>query len=213
MSMDGLVWLITSTDMPSTTRHFVVPMKVIREIPSFQLQLDEQLANPEDPYEPPTIHDDVCREEGIVRKALRFLEHRDIDPLSMIPSATSCLSTLHDLVQLYNFSLELSIKRLETGIVEHINEFEQLSLDVFLQFARRYYEKEGDEARGTSLGALIKKKLARFLQQWIDVKGMVEVSNEGGVLGKQLSEVLLLERAALLASRAALLKERVERQK
>jgi hypothetical protein len=113
--------------------------------------------------------------------------------------SSTCKDNLDDLVRLYNFSTALSIKRLETGILHHIDAFEDPPLAIFLAFARSYYKKYGADAQDTGLGELIKKKLAAFLQHMIDTKTKEEIKNEGGILGQQLIEVLLEERSSRTA--------------
>jgi hypothetical protein len=94
------------------------------------------------------------------------------------------------------FSTALSIKRLEIAVLNHIETFEGLTLAIFLAFARNYYKTNGAASQNTSLGDLIKRKLAAFLQCMVDLKTVDEIKNEDGVLGRQLIEVLLEERAA-----------------
>lgn len=98
---------------------------------------------------------------------------------------------LLDLVGLYNFGTMLCIEKLETGIRDHIDSFRELTIPLFLAFALQYYEKGEEELLQTSLGRLIKKKLAGFLPQMIKHETVNEIKVKRGLLGQQLFEVLL----------------------
>lgn len=182
----------TANANPSTSRYYI-PQDIIRYIPSYKSQLEEQLACPKGDEEP-VICDKTAREAQVVAKAVRFLSSGYLYPLEA--SSSTINDSLNDLVKLYNFSNSLSIKRLEVGILDHIKNFRGLSLAIFLIFARSYYDAHGKEAQDTSLGHLIKQKLAEFLPRMVELKTVDEIKREGGILGQQLIEVLLDERAA-----------------
>jgi hypothetical protein len=173
-----------------------IPQDVFRCIPSYKGQLDQQKAALKGDAQP-TIRDQTARDPEVVSKAIRFLVSGYLFPFDA--RSSTCKETLEDFVKLYQFSTALSIKRLETAVLNHIDTFEGLTLAIFLAFARGYYRANGAEAQNTSLGDLIKRKLAEFLQHMVDLKTVDEIKNEDGVLGRQLIEVLLEERAPGMA--------------
>ena len=192
-------WLeITEASKPTynytaRTVRLYVPQGVLRYVPSYEGQLNQQKATLKGDTQP-TIRDPTPRNPEVVSKAIRFLVSGYLFPLDA--SSNTCKDTLEDLIKLYQFSTTLSIKRLEMAVFNHIDTFDGLTLAVFLAFARSYYSTNGAQAQNTSLGELIKKKLAAFLQCMVDLKSVDEIKNEDGVLGRQLIEVLLEERAA-----------------
>lgn len=195
--MQRWVWLnITTTthtyNLSTRVQQYYVPEDIVQYIPSYKSQLDQQLASIKGDDEP-VIQDQTVRDPNVVGKALRFLASGYLCPLDA--TSITCKDSLDNLVKLYKFSIALSIKHLETAILRHIDTFEELSLAIFLAFARNYYNANGAEAQNTSLGYLIKKKLAAFLQHMVDLKTVDVIKNENGILGRQLIEVLLEERA------------------
>jgi hypothetical protein len=198
MDMYHWVWLeivvldtVKPSDMAPAIKSIYVPADVVSHIPNYKRQLAEQLDCIEGEEEP-AIRDKVARDPDIVAKAIRFLSSGYLSPLDA--ASSTCITNLHNLVMLYKLSRVLSIKRLETAVLIHIDSFEELTLAVFLSFARSYYSASGVDAQHTSLGDLIKKKLAAFMQPWVDTKTISEITEEGGVLGQQLIEVLLEDR-------------------
>jgi hypothetical protein len=105
--------------------------------------------------------------------------------------------TWDSLVGLYNFSRLLSIKTLEVAMLTKFCDLiDALSPTVFLTFARRYYNETGRYPKESStLGCLIKVKLAEFLPRLQQTMTIKEISSQGGILGTQLIEVLLEDRA------------------
>ena len=170
-----------------------VPQGVLRSVPSYKGQLDQQKATLKGDIQP-IIRDPTPRDPEVVSKTIRFLVSGYLFPLDA--SSSTCKDTLEDFIKLYKLSTTLSIKLLETAVLNHIDTFDGLTLAIFLAFARSYYRTNGAEAQNTSLGELIKKKLAAFSQCMVDLKTVDEIKNEDGVLGRQLIEVLLEERAA-----------------
>jgi hypothetical protein len=138
------------------------------------------------------VRDEVPRNPQVVCKTIRFLASGYLTPLEEVDREGK--GTWDDLVELYNFSKALSIKTLEVAM---LSEFSKLldSLDpaVFLAFARRYY-KRNDKDQNKSLERLIKVKLADFLPRLQQTMSVKAISTEGGVLGRQLIEVLLEDR-------------------
>jgi hypothetical protein len=157
----------------TSTRQYYVPEDVVRQIYNYKNRLEVELTGTKHDDEP-VVRDHAVHDPKVFGKALRFLASSYLCPLDA--TSGSCKDTLGDLVKLYKLSIALSIKRLEKAILLHIDAFEELTLDVFLAFACGYYKAYGAEAQDTSLGDLIK--------------------NEDGILGRQLIEVLLEERAA-----------------
>lgn len=109
-------------------------------------------------------------------------------------SGSTCKKALLNLINLYAFSLEMSAKKLKMAVIKHIDDYKDLTLPVFLDFARDFYGKyDTDEAdhngEKDGLALLIKKKLAKFLPQIIEFK-MVQEIQQDGKLGRQLVDVL-----------------------
>jgi hypothetical protein len=193
IDMQRWVWLhVRVIDPTKITQQYYVPEYVVRHIPTYKRQLDEQLASIKGDKEP-VICDLVARDTELIGKTIRYLASGYLYPLNA--GSSTCKADLDDLVTLYQFSTALSIKRLETAVLHHIDTFEELPLAIFLAFARSYYKMYGADAQDTSLSELIKRKLAAFLQHMIDTKTKEEIKNEGGILGQQLIEVLLEERS------------------
>jgi hypothetical protein len=187
---------------------YYVPEVVIDHIPAFKDQLLEQPA-PVNAWEEHTVRDNIAvvRSLETVTAAIRFLVNGILAPLDT--ASATCGQTLDSLVELYKFSTDLSIKRLEVAVLDHINalNFEALPHQKFLGFARSYYSVNGVESQHTSMGRLIKKKLSSLLPYLQKSMTIEEMSSEGGILGKQLVTVLLEDRlkgqqmAALLNDR------------
>ena len=168
-----------------------VPQDVLHHITSYKGQLDQENAILKGDAQP-VIHDKTPRDPEVLSKAIRFLVSGYLFPLDA--SSSTCEDALHDFIKLCQLSIDLSIQRLETAVLRHIDTFEGLTLAIFLAFARGYYGTKRAE-QNSSLGQLIKKKLAEFLQCMVDLKTVDEIKNENGVLSRQLIEVLLEERA------------------
>jgi len=192
-------WLeITEAYNPQINRaartvRLYVPQSILHYIPTYKSQSDQQKATLKGDTQP-TIRDPTPRDPKVVSKAIRCLVSGYLYLLDA--SSNTYKNTLEDFIQLYQFSAALSIKRLEAEVLNRIDTFEGLTLAIFLAFARGYYSANGAEAQNTSLGDLIRKKLAEFLQRMVDLKTVDEIKNEDRVLGRQLIEVLLEERAA-----------------
>jgi hypothetical protein len=187
------------SDLAPKNRGICVPANALRHIPIYKCQLDEQLETMKGDEEQ-AIYDQTARDPRLIAKTVRFLSSGYLYPLHA-SSSTCEEDNLENLVDLYKFSTALSIKRMEVAILHHIDTFEDFQLAVFLAFARSYYDANGAESQYTSLGQLIKKKLAEFLQPWVNTKTVDEITNEGGILGRQLIEVLLEERSSRDAQR------------
>jgi hypothetical protein len=186
------------SDLAPESRGIYVPADAVRHIPIYKCQLDGQLETLKGDEEP-AIYDQTARDPRLIAKTVRFLSSGYLYLLSA--SSSTCMDNLDNLVDLYKFSTALSIKRLEVAILHHIDTFEDFPLAVFLQFARSYYDANGAESQYTSLGELTKKKLAAFLQPWVNTKTVDEITNEGGILGRQLIEELLEERSSMETQR------------
>ena len=181
------------TGLSGRTVRLYVPQDVFQDIPKYKSQLSQQKATLKGDTQP-TIRDPTPCDPEVVSKTIRFLVSGYLYPLDA--KSSTCKNTLEDFINLYQFSTALSIKSLETAVLNHIDTFEGFTLAIFLAFARSYYRMNGVGAQNTSLGKPIKKKLAAFLQCMVDLKTIDEIKNEDGVLGRQLIEVLPEERAA-----------------
>lgn len=179
------VWLSVKAPDSNKSHEYYVPESVIRCIPLYKQQLDEKLATAQDKFDI-LISDTVDRPRKCVTQTIRYLTTGYLRPLD-IPYTVR--SDLLELVYLYRFSKLLSIKRLESGILAHIDGFKNISIPIFLAGARFHYGIGGD--RESSLGQLIKKRLAELLPQMIELRTVDEIKTEGGILAQQLMEVLL----------------------
>lgn len=183
--MERWVWLeidVTSDKRPfHTVRRYYVPEHIIGKIPSWKAQLDRRLTAIEGDEEP-TIHDEKVRKLDPINRAIRFLVSGYITPPNAA-SATTCKATLKSLVHLYNLSIDLSIEDLELAIIGRIDDLEDedFPLDVFLDFARAYYDSSGESAQDTSLGQSIKAKLADLLPRLEQSMTIEDISSEGGI--------------------------------
>lgn len=187
------LYILTETRGAFVTKSIYVPEKVIDQIPSYKAQLQRKLALIKDDKEP-TILDTTGRDQESISKAIRFLTNGYLTPLDA--ASHTCDKSLASLVDLYKLSIDMSITALEYAVLWHIGDldFQALPRQKFLWFARTYY-RAGADTQHTSLGKLIKKKVASllpYLQQSMTVE---ELSSEGGILGKQLIAVLLEDRA------------------
>lgn len=179
---------------PSINRHYV-PEKILDYIPSYKTQLEEKLV-PIKGDDEPTIRDEEPRDPQVVTRAIRFLVSGYITPLDA--SSDECEKTLDKLVELWYFATELSIKSLHFALISHIGNSKELTLNIFMAFARRFYGKFTDifvAVHDTGMGRMIKRKLAYFLPLLQESMTVDEISSEVGVLGKQLIAVLLEDRA------------------
>lgn len=179
------IWLSIKTHVSNKRDDYYVPESVLRCIPIYAQQIDEKLAVAQD-RDDIIISDTTFRTRASITETIRFLTTGHLRPLD---TAQTVRRDLLDLLSLYNFSTLLSIKRLELGILAHIDGFHGLGVPLFLAGARFYYGIGGK--RETSLGHVIKKRLWEFLPQMIELKAVDEIKTEGGILAHQLMEVLL----------------------
>jgi len=181
---------------PSINRHYV-PEAIVYHIPSYRAQLEEKLVSINSHRDDePVIRDDQPRDPQIVTKAIRFLVSGHLTPLDA--STGDCEKALDNLVELWYFSSILTIVNLSQALISHIENSTAVTLEIFLAFARRFYARFTDvykTVERTSLGQMIKRKLAYFLPLLQESMTVDEISSEVGVLGKQLIAVLLEDRA------------------
>jgi hypothetical protein len=225
MNLQRWVWLEVAEPQPraqndyhyrapaiSTTfnRHYV-PEAIISHIPTYQTQLNEKLALIEGDAEP-TLRDDVARSPELVCKTIRFLASGYLTPVE--EGQKESKETWDSLVKLYNFSRLLSIKTLEVALLTKFCDLiDSLNPAVFLAFASRYYKETGCYPQGTStLGCLIKVKLAEFLPRLQQTMTIKDISSQGGILGTQLIEVLLEDRVKSQAAPGSGARVKVENQ-
>jgi hypothetical protein len=155
--------------------------------------LDEKLALTEGDAEP-IIRDGIAYDPQVFCKTIRFLASGYLTPLEEQDRESS--KTWDSLVELYNFGRALSIESLQVTMLAQfcylINAFDPA---VFLALARRYYDRNHDSTRNTSLRHLIKIKLAGVLPRLQQTMTIKDISSQSGILGMQLIEVLLEDRA------------------
>jgi hypothetical protein len=179
---------------PSINRHYI-PEKILDYTPSYKAQLKEKLASIEGDDEP-VIRDDDPRDPQVVTKAIRFLVSGYLTPLDA--SSDDCEKTLDSLMELWYYGWRSSNMHLYLAAVSHIEESKAITPKAFLAFARRFYDKYaedyGDRIHTTSMGRMIRRKLAFFLPRLQESMTIDEISSEGGVLGKQLMVALLEDR-------------------
>ena len=120
---------------PTFNRHYI-PEDIVNCIPSYKAKLQLKLAYIKDDDEP-VIRDNEPHDPQVVSKAIRFLASGYLTPLNA--STGDWDKTLDSLVELWAFGNSLSIRRVYTEIVHHIEHCTALDLKVFLAFARRFY--------------------------------------------------------------------------
>lgn len=103
-----------------------------------------------------------------IRKAVAFLLS---DSLAAITgSAMNIRITLIRLVELYKFSLDLSIPKLENAIIDHIKNSPNFTIQRFIDLAASYLDSRPD-ARTTSLGRFLESHLKESLQSAAEIEG------------------------------------------
>ena len=177
---------------PVFNRHYI-PEDIASCIPNYKAQLQKVTSTKSD--DEPVIRDDRACDPQVVTKAIRFLASGYLTPLDA--SSGDCKITLDNLVELWHFGVNRSIKGLCTAVIAHIELSTALTLGVFLAFARRFYDNFGNvyvKVQDTGLGRMIKRRLAYFLPRLQESMTVDEISSEAGILGKQLITVLLEDR-------------------
>jgi hypothetical protein len=179
--------------VPIFNRHYI-PEAIIAYIPIYQAQLNEKLALVEGDAEL-TIRDNSARDPQLVCQTIRFVASGYLTPRSEADK-TNDHGAWDNLVKLYNFSTLMSIETLQVAMLtKFCNLIESLDPAKFQGFARRYYDRKTHNLYFTStLGSLIKVKLAEFLPRLQQTMTIQEISSLGGYLGTQLVEVLLEDR-------------------
>jgi hypothetical protein len=204
MNMQCWVWL--GVPLPLTTRgpptfnRYYISEEIIAHSPIYQAQLNGKLALIEGDAET-IIRDGPVRDPQLVCQTVRFLASGYLTPLNEADKGTK--GTWDGLIKLYNFSGTLAIVNLRDAMLKQFCYLiDALNPATFLAFARHYYDNWNPRvSENTSLRSLIKIKLAESLprlQQTVVVK---DISSEGGILGMQLIEVLLEDRALKVPKR------------
>ena len=194
MDIQRWVWLEVRPLTCATFNRHYIPEEIIAHIPSYQAQLNEKLVLIEGDAEP-IIRDNVARDPGLICQTIRFLVSGHL-PLNDADQQSQ--ATWDSLVKLYNFSKMLSIGTLQTAMLRKFwHLIDALEPAVFLAFARRYYNNTGYRTQdtGRSLTGVIKAKLAEFLPRLQQTMTVKDISSQTGMLGMQLIEVLLEDRA------------------
>jgi hypothetical protein len=192
---------------PTTVKHmYYVPKEILDHIPVYKAQSRGYFAKTDGDV---VARDGTARDQQAVTRAIRFLTSGDL-PVTLDNSCPDYEKALHDLVQLYNFSIALQIGKLENAVLGRIDNlnFEALTLNIFLGFARSYYNGDGADTQNSSLGRLIKKKLSLSLPRLQKTMTAEKISSEGGVLGKQLIAVLFEDRAQSQVALGSVKRER-----
>jgi hypothetical protein len=186
-------------------KSYYVPEDIIAHIPSYETQLHATIILNDDEA---IIRDTVPRDPQAVSRAIRFLVSGYLPPVDACSG--ECAYNLHRLVDLYNFSITLSIKCLEVAVLDRLENlrFEALRKEIFFRFARRCYD-EG--TRHNSLQQLIKKKLSHLLPHLEQSMTAEQLSSVGGELGTELMVVLLEDRAKMRETPGPKIKTEVKR--
>ncbi|GAB7330072.1 hypothetical protein MBLNU13_g01751t1 [Cladosporium sp. NU13] len=168
----------------------LLPEYVVRQVPRYALELDVELAKPG--YNQNvlfTIKDDHMHDKLIYNYAIQFLASGLLPDLG--GNELACDETLATLLLLYDFKVEMSGETLELAVIKHIDDFKDLTLPMFLDFARTHYANDENTHDGEkeSLALLIKKKLAKFMPQ-INKRKMVQEIQKDGKQGQQFVDVL-----------------------
>lgn len=202
MSKQRWVWLEVTLlgAIDKAVHRYYIPERIVSHIPFYDNQIKEKLESNESDDEP-IIRDTTPRNLKKLSKAIRFLTSGHLTPLNT--STADWDKALDSLVSLWSFGLMLSITGLCAAVISHIEHSKALSPRVFFTFARRFYAKSPDNSniKASSIGCMIKRKLTYFMPYLEESMTIDELSSEGGILGKQLIEVLLEDRDDLSKSR------------
>lgn len=154
----------------------LLPEYVVRQVPQYQSKLDAELAKPNyNENLPITIEDDHMHYKDVHNDAVQFFASGFLPKLG--GDEPACMETMETLTLLYDFSVLMGAEMLELAVIKHMDEFEGLTLTVFLDFARNYYGYGGNshDDEGDSLALLIKKMLVKFVPQIIKRKMVQEI--------------------------------------
>lgn len=171
-----------------------IPEHIIRQIPRYDAELDEEMEDVEDEGQTFEIADPIARHQVALVRAIEYVGGALIPPIDA--SAGDVQRTLAELLAVYDVSIGLEIKTLEEKILNHIESCPGMSTEAFLTFARTVYA--GDEnsdlaghATDSSIGKLIKRKLAVLLPQLLQDGTVRSIKAEGGTLSNELLEVMI----------------------
>lgn len=173
-----------------------IPEHIIQKIPKYEFELDEQMENVEDKGQTFEIADHATHHQVPFVRAIEYVSGACLPSISASESNDKVQRTLTELLGVYAVSVALEIKMLEDSILAHIESCPDLSTESFLAFARIVYADDVDKglaahATDSSIGKLIKRKLAVLLPRLLHDGTVRTIRAEGGTLSNELLEVII----------------------
>ena len=174
----------------SVSLKFAVAEYIIEQIPEYLKKLETAKRQTEEGKRL-RITDSKTRKEEAIVQVIEYLTSGTLEPIDM-STPKACIKRLYELIDLYDLSVALDITELEEAIVNHITVCDDLDSQTFIRFARECYNGNKDRliAEGSMLGQFIKHNLARRLDVLVSTGAVDSIKNAGGILCKQLLEVL-----------------------
>lgn len=183
----------TSEKQPREVILFI-PEDIVKQIPRYNEELDEEMQDVEDEGQTFEIADSIARPQVALVRAIEYVGGALLPPIDA--SVPDVQRTLAELLAVYDVSIGLEIKNLEEKILKHIESCPDMPTERFLTFAKMAYA--GDEnsdvaehATDSSIGKLIKRKLAVLLPQLLQDGTVRSIKAEGGILSNELLEVMV----------------------
>ncbi|KAM0720577.1 hypothetical protein Q7P37_004713 [Cladosporium fusiforme] len=171
-----------------------LPECVVRKIPKYEIELDEVMAAEDDEGQVFEIQDMRIHPQVAFHWAIGCISG---SPLPKIddPSANR-FRELKTLLGVYAVSIELESDTLERAVLDHLDACPSIPTEMFLDFARLVYSGDEHEdlapqAAGSSIGRLIKRKLAIMLPQLLQNGIAQKIKAEGGPLSTELLQVMI----------------------
>lgn len=171
-----------------------IPEYIVKQIPRYNEELDEEMQDVEDEGQTFEIADSIARPQVALVRAIEYVGGALLSPIDA--SIPNVQQTLAELLAVYDVSIGLEIKTLEEKILNHIESCPEMPTETFLTFARTVYagDENGDlagHATDSSIGKLIKRKLAVLLPQLLQDGTVRSIKAEGGILSNELLEVMI----------------------
>jgi hypothetical protein len=173
----------------------LVPQYTVQQIPIYKFQLENALRT-KPPDEIPKIFAlevppaDTAQANTFV-KTLSFIGGT---PLPAFDAAgVRPTDTLNALLAVYDMCIVLKTAALERAVLDHLGTYHYPHSNVFIDFARDIYGDTGPKKRAvdSSIGRVIKIKLAALLPRLLKDGDVKRITVMGGVLSTELLEVTI----------------------
>lgn len=191
-AVDNLV-IIEGISLPSTINCYhdaqplclTLPESIAREILDFRDKLDAAVPGPDGSR---LISVRLVLPDRRILKAISFLLSSFLAPITGTADETS--TNLNELVKLYEFSLTMSIPKLEDAVIHHLDRFSEFTIKRFIDLASPYFDSEED-AHTTSLGCYFESHLEENLQSAAELDDATyKLKLKTGDLGKVYTDLL-----------------------